>query len=78
MVLIQKYIDGRGDNLFYLYLKKCEENKQNNEEEFDICLSYNNKEKKIDNAQKIKSNTIYYFSICFNDAKLLINFCNKT
>ena len=77
LVLIQKYIDGRGDNLFYLYLKKCEENKQNNEEEFDICLSYNNKEKKIDNAQKIKSNTIYYFSICFNDAKLLINFCNK-
>ena len=77
LVLIQKYIDGRGDNLFYLYLKKCEENKQNSEEEYDICLSYNNKEKKIDNTQKIKSNTIYYFSICFNEAKLLINFCNK-
>ena len=77
LVLIQKYIDGRGDNLFYLYLKKCEENKQNGEEEYNLCLSYNDKEKKIDNVQKIKSNTIYYFSICFNDAKLLITFCNK-
>ena len=77
LVLIQKYIDGRADNLFYLYLKKCEEDKLNSEEEYNLCLSYNNKEKKIDHAQKIKSKTIYYFSICFNDAKLLINFCNK-
>jgi len=77
LVLIQKDLDGRVDNLFYLFLKKCEENKQNSEEEYNLCLSYNDKEKKIDNTQKIKSNTIYYFSICFNDAKLLINFCNK-
>lgn len=77
LFLIQKDFDARVDNLFYLYLKKSEENKQNFEEEYNLCLSYNDKEKKIDNAQKIKSNTIYYFSICFNEGKLLINFCNK-
>ena len=79
LFLIQKDFDGRKNDLISIFLKKKEEkiDENNSEEEFDLCLSVEGKEKQLDNIPKIKSKTTYYFSLCFNINKLLISFCNK-
>ena len=74
LFIIQKDFDGKKTDLLNIYLEKNETNKI---EEFDLCIAIEKKEKKLDKIPKIKPNTTYYFSICFNISKLIISFCNK-
>ena len=79
LFLIQMDFDNKKQDLLSLYLKQDEENKSGRETEKEYFLFFydGKKEKKLDNIQKIKSNITYYFSLCFNSKKLLINFCSK-
>ena len=63
LFIIQKDFDGKKTDLLNIYLEKNETNKI---EEFDLCIAIEKKEKKLDKIPKIKPNTTYYFSICFN------------
>ena len=74
LFLAQKDFDGKKNDLLFLYLKQSKDNKG---EEFDLHISCEQKEIKLENIPKIKKNMIYYFSLCFNVNKLLIYFSNK-
>ena len=79
LFLVQKDFDGRKNDLLNIFLKKNEEkaNENNLEEEYYLYVSYEGKEKKLNNIPKIRSKTTYFFCICFNLNKLLIKFNNK-
>ena len=62
--------------LLNLYLKESNEKSEKDLKEYDLNISIEGKLTKLDSI-KIKSNTTYYFSICFNLNKLLINFCSN-
>ena len=74
LFIMQKDFDRKKTDLIYIYLKI---NKENKFEEYDLYISIEGKEKKLEGIPKIKPNTTYYFSLCFNISKLLINFCEK-
>ena len=78
LFVIQKDFDNKKTDLLYLYLKQNDKNNtKNNFEEFDVCISIEGKEKKLDKLPKIKKHMTYYFALCFNSDKLIISFCNK-
>ena len=76
LFLVQKDFDGKKDILLNLYLKESNEKSEKDLKEYDLNISIEGKLTKLDSI-KIKSNTTYYFSICFNLNKLLINFCSN-
>ena len=74
LFVMQKDFDRKKTDLLYIYLKI---NKENNCEVYDLYISIEGKEKKMERIPKIKPYTTYYFSLCFNISKLLINFCER-
>ena len=77
---VQKDFDKRKNDLLNLFLKKSEEKANENnleEEEYDLYVCHEGKEKKLNNIPKIRSKTTYFFCLCFNLNKLLIKFKNK-
>ena len=78
LFLVQKNLDGKKKDIVYLYIK-CEENKVESqlEQKYCIYISLEGKEKHLEEIAIIKPNMLYYFSLCFYENKLLINFCNK-
>ena len=76
LFLVRKDFDGKKDDLLNLYLKESGTKSEKDLKEYDLYISIEGKEI-ILNSVKIKSNTTYYFSICFNLNKLLVNFCSN-
>ena len=75
LFIIEKVSDKKDESelLFYIYLKKIVLSLNKNDiEEYDLYLYKDNKEIKIDNKTKIKSNYTYYFNISINVNKIYI------
>ena len=77
LFLVQKDFDGKKKDLLNLYIQKSEtNNKDNNLNDFDLCISLEEKEIQLCNIPKIKSKTLYYIALSFNLNKLIISFFN--